>query len=59
VNLLARLALWLDDRRTPWLIEHSVAKLVTQRVYGLALGQEDLRNHDELRARRAAGARVC
>ena len=23
-----------DDRRKPWLIEHSVAELVAQRVYG-------------------------
>jgi len=34
VNLLARLALCFEDRRKPWLIEHSVAELVAQRVYG-------------------------
>jgi hypothetical protein len=50
VNLLARLARCFDDRRKPWLIEHSVAELVAQRVYGLALGYEDLSDHDELRA---------
>ena len=66
VNLLARLARCFDDRRKPWLIEHSVAELVAQRVYGLALGYEDLSDHDELRSdpllavlsgKRAAGER--
>ncbi len=31
-------------------IEHSVAELVAQRIYGLALGYEDLNDHDQLRA---------
>jgi hypothetical protein len=34
--------------RNPRLIEHSVPYLVGQRVYGLALGYEDLNHHDEL-----------
>jgi hypothetical protein len=38
-----------QDLRDPELIEHSVAELVAQRVYGLALGYEDLNDHDELR----------
>jgi hypothetical protein len=38
-----------EDLRDPDLIEHSVAELVAQRVYGLALGYEDLNDHDELR----------
>ena len=50
VNLLPRLARCFDDRRKPWLVEHSVAELVAQRVYGLALGYEDLSDHDELRS---------
>ncbi len=37
------------DLRNPDLIEHSVAELVAQRIYGLALGYEDLNDHDELR----------
>lgn len=37
------------DLRNPDLIEHRVAELVAQRVYGLALGYEDLNDHDELR----------
>jgi hypothetical protein len=37
------------DHRDPELIEHTVADLVGQRVYGLALGYEDLNDHDRLR----------
>ena len=37
------------DRRDPKLIEHEVRTLVGQRVYGLALGYEDLNDHDHLR----------
>jgi hypothetical protein len=38
------------DHRDAARIEHSVASLVAQRVYGLALGYEDLNDHDALRA---------
>jgi hypothetical protein len=38
-----------QDLRDPELIEHTVTQLVAQRVYGLALGYEDLNDHDELR----------
>jgi hypothetical protein len=38
-----------QDLRNPDLIEHTVAELIAQRVYGLALGYEDLNDHDELR----------
>ena len=38
-----------SDYRNPDKIEHSVEALVAQRVYGLALGYEDLNDHDELR----------
>jgi hypothetical protein len=37
------------DHRDPDLIEHTVEELVAQRVYALALGYEDLNDHDELR----------
>jgi len=37
------------DHRNPDLIEHTVEDLVAQRVYGLALGYEDLNDHDTLR----------
>jgi hypothetical protein len=49
ICLLSRLAECFDDRRAPWLITHSVREMVAQRVYGLALGYEDLNDHDQLR----------
>lgn len=47
-GMLARLARCFSDRRKPELIEHRVEELVAQRVYGLALGYEDLNDHDDL-----------
>ena len=49
LNLLARLGECFVDRRNPELIRHSVHELVAQRVYALALGYEDLNDHDQLR----------
>jgi hypothetical protein len=37
------------DHRNPSLIEHTLGELVAQRFYGLALGYEDLIDHDDLR----------
>jgi hypothetical protein len=49
LRLVERLAdCFVDHRRAEW-VEHSVATLVGQRVYGLALGYEDLNDHDHLR----------
>ena len=49
-GLLARLATCFDDHRDAEKIEHSVEALVKQRVFALALGYEDLNDHDQLRA---------
>jgi Transposase DDE domain group 1 len=49
-GILRRFASCFDDHRDPARIEHSVEELVAQRVYGLALGYEDLNDHDDLRA---------
>ena len=49
VDLVGRLAECFRDARDPRYIEHSVATLVGQRVYGIALGYQDLNDHDELR----------
>src|SRR2546422_3980926 len=48
-GILRRFATCFTDYRNPDLIEHRVEELVAQRVYGLALGYEDLNDHDELR----------
>jgi len=48
-GLLRRFAACFTDHRDPGRIEHAVLDLVSQRVYGLALGYEDLTDHDDLR----------
>jgi hypothetical protein len=50
IGLLNRMAACFTDHRNPNSIEHSVQSLVAQRIYGLALGYEDLNDHDVLRA---------
>ncbi len=49
LNLLPRLSQCFLDGRDPDLIEHSVQQMLAQRVYALALGYEDLNDHDQLR----------
>ena len=49
LRLLERFSQCFLDARTPERVEHSVEQLVRQRVYGLALGYEDLNDHDLLR----------
>src|SRR5436853_3440364 len=49
VGIVRQFAACFRDYRNPDLIEHTVEELVAQRVYGLALGYEDLNDHEELR----------
>jgi hypothetical protein len=49
IGLMQRLATCFHDERRPEQIEHEVATLVGQRVFAIALGYEDLNDHDELR----------
>jgi hypothetical protein len=49
LNLLPRLAECFLDGRNQNQVEHSVLEMLSQRVYGLALGYEDLNDHDRLR----------
>jgi hypothetical protein len=49
IGLIDRFAGCFHDARRPELIEHAVATLVGQRVFAIALGYEDLNDHDELR----------
>jgi Transposase DDE domain group 1 len=49
IGMMDRLASCFHDVRSPELIEHQVVTLVAQRVFGIALGYEDLNDHDELR----------
>jgi len=49
IGLIRRFAACFTDRRDPRYVEHRVETLVGQRIFGLALGHEDLNDHDELR----------
>jgi len=49
VGIIDSFAACFGDGRNPGLIEHTVRTLVGQRVIGIALGHEDLVDHDDLR----------
>ena len=49
IRLTERFASCFTDTRVAELVEHSVGTMVAQRVFGIALGYEDLIDHDELR----------
>ena len=49
INLLGRLAGCFSDARNQEQVEHTVAEMLAQRIYGLALGYEDLNDHEQLR----------
>ena len=49
IGLVDRFASCFRDARSPLQVEHAVRTLVGQRVFGLALGYEDVNDHDELR----------
>jgi hypothetical protein len=49
LGLTRRLAACFKDSRNPAFVEHAVETLVMQRVVGIALGYEDLNDHDQLR----------
>jgi hypothetical protein len=49
INLVGRFAACFSDSRDPERIEHALATLVAQRVFGIALGYEDLIDHDHIR----------
>jgi hypothetical protein len=49
IGWLRRLAGCFTDGRDPARVEHPLAEMLGQRIYGLALGYEDLNDHEELR----------
>jgi hypothetical protein len=49
INLLGRLAACFTDGRLPLLVKHQLSEMLAQRIYGLALGYEDLNDHEQLR----------
>ena len=56
IGLIDRLAQCFVDERDANLVEHSVRTLIGQRVFGMALGYEDLNDHDCLRHDAVFGA---
>lgn len=54
IGLIDRLAGCFTDSRSPEQVEDKVATLVGQRVFGIALGYEDVLDHDESISIRAA-----
>jgi hypothetical protein len=48
-GLMKKLAACFEDRRRQDLVEFSVEELISQRVLAIALGYEDLNDHDSLR----------
>jgi hypothetical protein len=49
LGLTRRMAGCFGDQRHPVFIEHSVPELLAQRIYGAALGYEDVNDHQQLR----------
>ena len=49
IGLLRRVAACFADGRDPERVQHSLAEMLGQRIFGLALGYEDLNDHEELR----------
>jgi hypothetical protein len=49
IRLIERFAACFQDARDPERIEHTVSTLVGQRIFGIALGYEDLLDHDQIR----------
>ncbi len=50
IKLIEQFAGCFDDYRNPNKVEHHLEELLSQRVFGLALGYEDLNDHDDLRS---------
>jgi hypothetical protein len=49
-GIIRNFAACFTDHRDADLVEHTVEELLSQRIYALALGYEDLNDHDELRS---------
>ena len=49
IGLVTRFAACFADGHAQAQVEHSVAAMVAQRVFGIALGYEDIVDHDQLR----------
>ena len=50
INLIGRLAACFSDGREAERVKHKTAPMLAQRIFGLALGYEDLNDHEQLRS---------
>lgn len=50
IKLVDRVAACFHDGRRPLLVRHRLVEMLSQRIYGLALGYEDLNDHEQLRS---------
>ncbi len=50
INLVGRLTGCFTDGRNQDLVQHKLSEMLSQRIYGLALGYEDLNDHEQLRS---------
>ena len=49
IDLLSRVTACFTDRRSPLPVTHKLAEMLSQRIYGLVLGYEDINDHEQLR----------
>ena len=49
IGLMDRVAACFSDKRKQDRVEHRLSEMLAQRIYGLALGYEDLNDHEQLR----------
>src|SRR3974377_2175247 len=49
IKLLGRLGSCFSDGRNQELVEHRLEEMLSQRIYALAWGYEDLNDHEQLR----------
>jgi hypothetical protein len=50
IHLQGRLVGCFIDGRSPFRVQHQLSEMLAQRIYGLALGYEDLNDHEQLRS---------
>nr|WP_318780920.1 transposase [Dendronalium phyllosphericum] len=47
LQITSQLAQCFKDYRKPNRVDHSIKDLITQRIYGLIMGYEDLNDHEK------------
>ena len=58
LGLSEKVAATFTDKRDPSRVEHTIQEQISQRLYGLVLGYEDLNDHDQLRYDQMLGIAV-